>query len=302
MFERFDEALRAQAEEETYRLSWAEVVADREFESDPRQRVLLVQPVLNTADIQPARTAILAVREAVSELGLDADESVQVRITGDVALSYEEMEVVKNQASAAGVASFVLVGVILFFALRSVRLVLSTLVTLLVGLVLTGGWTALAVGRLNMISVAFAVLFIGLGVDFAIHFCMRYRELLTHGAQHMAAIGGAARDVGSSLVLCAGTTAIGFFAFAPTPFVGVAELGIVSGGGMIVSLFCTLTLLPALLSLPPLPRPEPELPAPVWSGKLVELPVRFPRAVRGAAGRASRAAGPHATAGPVCSG
>ena len=283
MFQRFEEALRAEAEGEPYRVSWAEVVANRDFESDPRQRVLLVQPVLNTADIQPARAAILAVREAADGLGLEGDGSVRVRITGDVALSYEEMEVVKSQAAAAGVASFVLVGLILFFALRSLRLVLSTLATLLVGLVLTAGWTALSVGRLNMISVAFAVLFIGLGVDFAIHFCVRYRELLTGGTQHEAAIGGAARDVGSSLVLCAFTTSIGFFAFAPTPFLGVAELGIVSGGGMIVSLVCTLTLLPALLSLPPLPRPEPELPAPVWSGHLVELPVRFPRAVRAAA-------------------
>ncbi|MGI9590346.1 MAG: MMPL family transporter, partial [Myxococcota bacterium] len=283
IFERFDEALRAEVSGEPYRMSWAEVVANRDFESDPRQRVLLVQPVLNTAEIQPARAAIDAVRETVAALGFDRDEAVRVRITGDVALSYEEMEVVKSQAATAGFVSFVLVGFILFFALRSLRLVLSTLATLLVGLVLTGGWTALAVGRLNMISVAFAVLFIGLGVDFAIHFCVRYRELLTGGAGHDSAIGAAAREVGSSLALCALTTALGFFAFAPTPFVGVAELGVVSGGGMIVSFFCTLTLLPALLSLPPLPRAEPALGEPVWSGALAELPVRFPRVVRGAA-------------------
>ena len=283
MFRRFDAALRAEAEGRPYRMSWAEVVASRDIESRPRQRVLLVQPVLNTAELQPARAAILAVRDAVERLGLENDGAIQVRITGDVALSYEELEVVKNQAAAAGLASFVLVALILSFALRSLRLVLALLTTLLAGLLLTAGWTALAVGRLNMISVAFAVLFIGLGVDFGIHFCMRYRELLGAGAGHERALAGTARDVGSSLALCALTTALGFFAFAPTPFVGVAELGIVSGGGMIVSLLCTLTLLPALISVSPPSQPGPKRPVPAWSGRLVDLPVRFPRAVRAAA-------------------
>jgi hopanoid biosynthesis associated RND transporter like protein HpnN len=131
-----------------------------------------------------------------------------------------------------------------------------------------------------MISVAFAELFIGLGVDVGIHFCMRSRERLAEGRGHFDALDDTARDVGPSLSLCAFTTAIGFFAFAPTSFVGVAELGIISGGGMIISLISTLTLLPALLSLPPLPSASPDLPAPVWSGRLVELPVRHPRAVR----------------------
>ena len=283
IFDRFAAAVDANAEGRPYLLSWAEVIADREFEFDPRRRVLLVQPVLRAGDIQPARHAIEAVHEAVAELGLGDADLVRVRITGDVALSYEEMEVVKSQAATAGVASFLLVGLILGFGLRSTRLVLATLVTLVVGLLLTVSFAALTVGRLNMISVTFAVLFIGLGVDFGIHFCMRYREQLTSGVDHLAALCDTARDVGSSIALCALTTAIGFFAFAPTPFVGVAELGIISGGGMFISLLCTLTLLPALLSLPPRPEPRSELRAPVWTGRIAEVPVRFPRAVRGAA-------------------
>ncbi len=283
IFDRFAEAADANVAGRRYELSWAEVIADREFETDPRRRVIFVQPVLRTDDIQPARHAIEAVRAILAEREIEEDGLVQVRITGDVALSYEEMGVVKNQAAAAGVASFVLVALILGFGLRSARLVFAALTTLVVGLLLTAGYTALAVGRFNMISVAFAVLFIGLGIDFGIHFCMRYRERLAAGFDHEAALDDVARDVGSSLALCALTTAIGFFAFAPTPFVGVAELGIISGGGMIISFITTLTLLPALLSLPPRPRPQPELPAPVWTGGVVDLPVRFPRAVRMAA-------------------
>jgi hopanoid biosynthesis associated RND transporter like protein HpnN len=201
-----------------------------------------------------------------------------------VALSYEEMEVVRSQAAMAGLASFVLVGLILSLGLRSARLVLATLLTLLVGLAWTAGFTAVAIGHFNMISVSFAVLFIGLGVDFGIHFGIRYRELASRGVDHGHALGETARSVGSSICLCATTTAIGFFAFAPTDFVGVAELGLISGAGMFISLFCTLTLLPALVSLRPVSF-RTEFPGgPAWKrAGLIALPVRHPRGIRASA-------------------
>ncbi|MBW2716454.1 MAG: MMPL family transporter, partial [Deltaproteobacteria bacterium] len=140
---------------------------------------------------------------------------------------------------------------------------------------------AAAIGHLNMISVCFAVLFIGLGVDFGIHLCIRYRELLAGGLEHAAALRETAGDVGSSIFLCAITTAIGFFAFVPTDFVGVAELGLISGTGMFISLFCTLTLLPALLSLRPLPVGRGYAVGRSWSNaSFANLPLRHPRAIR----------------------
>ena len=82
---------------------------------------------------------------------------------------------VSRQAALAGVASFLMVTLILFFALRSKRLVLGTALTLLAGLAWTAGFATVFIGHLNLISVGFAVLFIGLGVDFGIHFSLRYR-------------------------------------------------------------------------------------------------------------------------------
>ena len=274
------EALDARGQGLPYHLSWAEVLAAREFEGDPRRRVMLVQPTLHVEEIQPAKRAIQAAQRSVRELGLSEAGGVRVRITGDVALSYEEMEVVKRQATTAGIASFLLVGVILGAALRSFWLVFATLFTLVVGLVLTAAFTAVAIGHFNMISAAFAVLFIGLGVDFGIHVCTRYRELLGEGNDHRESLQGTARLVGSSLVLCAVTTAIGFFAFVPTQFVGVAELGLISGAGMLISLFVMLTLLPALLSVLPTPRVGRRFGGASWGGELIELPVRHPRVVR----------------------
>jgi hopanoid biosynthesis associated RND transporter like protein HpnN len=284
IFEQMDEALRAATEGRSYHLSWAEVLAGSRFDAEARRPFLMVQPVLDHQDLQPAKRSILRVREVVRELGLTPANGFNVRVTGDAALSYEEMEVVRNQAAKAGLASFVLVGLILSFALRSVRLVLSTLLTLLVGLVLTTGFTALTIGHLNLISVTFAVLFIGLGVDFGIHLCIRYRELMGGKRSHAEALSETARDVGSSIALCALTTSIGFLAFAPTDFIGVAELGVIAGSGMFISLFCTVTLLPALLSLPPVPAPGSAGGGVSWSSvAFTALPLRHPRLVRATA-------------------
>lgn len=284
LIDRFGAAIEARLDDESFQLSWAEVLARRDFDIDSRRRFLLVQPVLEFNDLQPAKRSITAVRQIARDLGLTPESGVTVRITGDVALSYEDMQTVKSQAIAAGVASFIAVAVILMLGLRSIHLVLSTLVTLIVGLVWTAGFTAAAIGHLNMISVTFAVLFIGLGVDFGIHLCVRYRELMGNGRSHEDALTETASDVGSSVLLCAVTTAIGFFAFVPTDFVGVAELGLISGAGMFISLFCSLTLLPALLSLPPVPAGAGDARSVVWSsGGLVSLPLRYPRTVRGVA-------------------
>jgi hopanoid biosynthesis associated RND transporter like protein HpnN len=284
MFDHFADALDALTAGETYHLSWAEILSEDTVGADARRRFLLVQPVLDYNELQPAKQSILAVRRIAEELGLTPQNGVRVRITGDAALSYEEMEAVRTQAAMAGIASFALVGLLLVLALRSLRLVFSTLFTLVVGLIFTAGFTAVAIGHFNLISVSFAVLFIGLGVDFGIHLCIRYNELLGRGRAHAAALHETTRDVGSSITLCATTTAVGFFTFIPTDFVGVGELGLISGVGMFISLFFTLTLLPALMSVPPVPKGEGKVRGARWSGRgLAELPVRYPRAVRASA-------------------
>jgi hypothetical protein len=154
-------------------------------------------------------------------------------------------------------------------------------VTLAVGLLLTAVFAAYSIGHLNPVSVAFAVLFIGLGVDFGIHLCVHFREHLESTNALDEALRSTARGVGSSLVICAVTTALAFYAFIPTDYRGVAELGLISGTGMFVSLFCSVTVLPALLSQfggTASGRVPKTLPVPVRS--LMTLPLRHARAIR----------------------
>ena len=238
-------------------LSWQSVMSGEP--ETPTRRFIVLKPRLDFSGIGSAQTAIETVRAAAKSTFADLHEPVTVRMTGPVALEYEELASVRQGTRRAGLLAAASVLVILAFALRSARLVAASLATLVAGLVATAAFAALAVGALNLISVAFAVLYIGLGIDFAIHYSLRAREALAHGAGIETALVDAAGDVGASLVLCAVTTSVGFFAFFPTTFRGVSELGLISGVGMYISLAVTLTLLPALLKLFP-PRADKPLP------------------------------------------
>ncbi|MFQ5533883.1 MAG: MMPL family transporter, partial [Sphingomonadales bacterium] len=119
------------------------------------------------------------------------------------------------------------------------------------GVIWTASFATVAIGYLNMISVAFAVLFIGLGIDFGIHFCLRYREEIDRGCENEKALRNSAAGAGLALALCAPTTAVAFYAFIPTAYAGLGQLGLISGTGMFIALAASLTVLPALLTVIP---------------------------------------------------
>ncbi|MDJ0786340.1 MAG: MMPL family transporter [Myxococcota bacterium] len=244
------EVVEAHARGEPTALSWSDWIRG-ETEDAPR-RLLRVQPAYAFDQINPAGASIEALRALIRELDLSAadhPDGPNARLTGVYVLADEESEYVTRQSTVAGMVSFFLVALVIGTGLRSGRVVSAALVTLVAGLAATAGIASLTLGRLNMISVAFAVLFIGLSIDFAIHLGLHVLEQTRAGTPVGKAVRTAARDVGGSLVICATTTAIGFYAFAPTPYRGVAELGLIAGTGMFVSLLANLTLLPALVSL-----------------------------------------------------
>jgi hopanoid biosynthesis associated RND transporter like protein HpnN len=145
--------------------------------------------------------------------------------------------------------------VMLWLAVKSVRLVVAILTTTLVGLLLTTAMGLVTVGRFNLISVAFIPLFVGLGVDFGIQFSVRFRAERLATKDLNAALIAAASGIGGSLTLAAVAITLGFLAFLPTQYVGVSELGIIAGVGMVIGLLLNLTLLPALIALL---RPPPQ--------------------------------------------
>jgi hopanoid biosynthesis associated RND transporter like protein HpnN len=284
VFDSLSLAVRAVLEGRPRPISWAELLVERALPEESSRRLIILHPIYDYESLLPGRAAVRAVRATVAELGLDAEPGLRVRITGNVALNTEEMVLVARQAALGALATFVLVGGILFAALRSRRLVGAILVALLVGLVWTAAFAAFAVGTLNVVSVAFAILFIGLGVDFGIHLGMRYAELAHGGGDDGEVLVRACGSVGGSLLLCAFTTAMGFYVFVPTGYRAVGELGLISGTGMLISLFCTLTVLPALLALwPRSDRGHEWQQAPWVERTLIGIAVRQPRRVQAVA-------------------
>lgn len=255
VLDRVGQATVSVYEEYPLEVSWEEVLLRGSSIDLLTRRVIVTHPVLDFDDAWAAGVPMRAIREEADRLGLSAERGVSVRITGNPALNYEEMIGLAWDIGGAGVFCFLLVAFILYRGFRSWKLAVASIATLLVGLLWTAAWAAAAVGHLNVISISFGILFIGLGVDFCIHLAMRYADLLRGGLDHAAAMREASRSVGGSLVICGATTAIGFIVFVPTVYTGVAELGLISAGGMVVILFLTITFFPAIVTT--WLRPEP---------------------------------------------
>jgi uncharacterized protein len=238
-------------------LSWTQMMTGRKAEPRDLRRFVMTRPVLDFSGLEPGATARVEIRRLAAELGIGPDSGTRLRLTGPVALDDEQFATLREGALRSTVLSVVMVCAILFVALRSAKLVGAIIVTLAAGFMLTAGFAALAIGSLNLISIAFGVLFIGLAVDFSIQFSIRYRDQRHRVGTFPAALRGTALTIGPSLVLAAGATAIGFLSFVPTRYTGIQALGWIAGAGMIIAIAMNFLLLPALLTLLR-PRGEPE--------------------------------------------
>ena len=252
----FDRTMRAALDGNPLPLSWQALLAGPLLEQAGQYRFVLAKPKLDFNALEPGGVATDALRADIAKLTWVAAGRARARVTGSVALADEEFATVAQGAAAGTIGSGLLVMLWLLLAVRSVRLIVPILLTLLLGLSVTIGFAALAVGTLNLISVAFAILFVGIAVDFAIQFSVRYRAArFARPRDPAAALDITARMVGPQILVAASATAAGFLAFVPTSFKGVGELGLIAGFGMLAAFACTLVFLPAALTIM---RPRPE--------------------------------------------
>lgn len=259
---------------EPHELSWIRLLKLGGPSSGSR-RVVLAEPVLDFGSLTPGAEAISAFRTAASNLDIDAEHGLNLRLTGSAVLEHEELQTASGSAVWAGLLATTGVTLLLVWGLGSMRLIAATLLTLLAGLIVTAALATLLVGRLNLISVTFAVLFVGLGVDFGIHLSLRYKEALYRRSNHATALREALAGVGGPLTLSAICAGLGFIAFVPTDYQGLAELGIISAGGMVVAWAMSLILLPALFDLMPpsskAPSPTPPSSATSWTERYANI-------------------------------
>ena len=229
--------------------SWRTLIAGAPAGRQERRRIVLVQPVMDYAALQPGAATGDAIRGVAQSLGLDPAHGITIRLTGPVPLTDEEFATLAEDAHLViGAMVAALLG-ILWLAVRSARVVIAILIMTLLGLFMTAALGLLVTGRFNLISVAFIPLFVGLGIDFSIQFSVRYLAERLSRPDPMASLIAAGSGVGGALALAATAIGVGFFAFLPTSYIGVAELGTIAGLGMIIAFGLSITLLPALLIL-----------------------------------------------------
>jgi hopanoid biosynthesis associated RND transporter like protein HpnN len=215
-----------------------------------------IRPRLDFRALEPGLEASEVVRRVAAEIA--PKYQARVRLTGPVAMSDEQFGTIKENAVRNGIVTLAIVAVILWLALRSGRLIAAVTVNLVVGLALTAALGLMLVGAFNLISVYFAVLFVGIGLDFGIQYSVRYRSERHDLGDLRRAVQQAGFHVGAPLTLAAFATAAGFLSFLPTDYRGVSELGLIAGCGMLIAFATSITLLPALIFvLNPPGEPEP---------------------------------------------
>lgn len=242
-------------------LAWSRLFTTQE--GSHVQRVLTVDPKLDFSRLQPARPAVDALRAAVAEAQADPRfTGVEAGITGDPALRNEELASVVQGLGTSAVASVLLIGALIAFAFRSLRRALVVASVMVVAIAVTAAFGALVFDSFNLVSVGFSVLLVGLGADYASHTLLRGDEALAKGETGLQAARESMDELVLPLGLCAVCTGLGFMAFVPTPFVGMAQLGVLGAVGVFTAFLCSVTLVPAGIAL--LGRPRPPLEVPGW--------------------------------------
>jgi predicted RND superfamily exporter protein len=168
-------------------------------------------------------------------------------LTGEPVLDYDTMQQSTHDATMATVVSLVVCSLIFIYAYGETGRPLKTVVCLILGLGYSMAFTTLSIGHLNILTVTFAPILIGLAIDFGIHLITRYEEEIRHGRPLTEAVDKALVFTGQGIITGALTTAGAFFAMGLTNFKGIQEMGVISGGGMVLCLVPMLTLLPVLL-------------------------------------------------------
>ena len=224
--------------------------SDSAFARAGRQQILTVLPVRNSVGFVPAGAAIAKVRAEIARLkALPEFKGVTAGLTGSPVLENEEMATSQKDITLATCISLALTVILLLLAFRGVLNVIAAMVSLLVAISLSFGFATLAVGHLNILSMVFAIMLIGIGIEYGIQVVLRYQEELRLGAGELPAIEiGLSRNVWA-IVMAAATVASAFLTFVCTDFKGIAELGIIAAGGVAICVAVTFTVLPAMLVL-----------------------------------------------------
>ena len=229
--------------------SWQALVQGSQPKTMQLRHFIEADPVLDFAALQPGRKATDGIQRSAADLKLGDKFGAKIELTGPVAMNDDQFSVIRRSALRDTLTSMLGALIILWLALRSWKIVAAVFFSLTIGLAVTAALGLAMVGAFNLISIAFFVLFVGLGVDFGIQFSVRYRSERYEHQNLRDALRSAARKVGDPLALAAAATALAFFSFLPTSYKGLFELGLIAGCGMLIAFISSISFVPAMLAV-----------------------------------------------------
>ncbi len=220
--------------------------------------------------------SIDALRELIAQSQARHPE-IRIGLTGLPVMENDEMRSSQTAMTKASLLSLFGVACLFVAGFGGLRHPLITVAALLLALGWSFGYVTLAVGHLNILSIAFGVILIGLGIDFGVHYVARYLQLRGTIRSCEEALAETAGGVGPGIVTGALTTAIAFFMAGLTEFTGVAELGVIAGGGILLCCLAAIVVLPAMIQLSDGRRLGQVFPAPLdihaWLSPLFARPL-----------------------------
>ncbi|MDP7029100.1 MAG: MMPL family transporter [Phycisphaerales bacterium] len=169
-------------------------------------------------------------------------------VTGIPAIEADETTQATQDSTIASLVAFGLVTLMLITSFRRIRLPLMAAGSLVIGIAWSFGWVAVSIGHLQLLSMVFSAILIGLGIDFALHLVTRLQAIEDAHDQLPDAMSRVFRDVGPGLLTGALTTAAAFGCTAFSAFLGVAEMGVIAAGGVILCLIAIMSAFPAMLA------------------------------------------------------
>jgi hopanoid biosynthesis associated RND transporter like protein HpnN len=184
-----------------------------------------------------------------------------IGLTGMPVIEYDEMRISQWDMLWTNVVSLVACILLFVAGYGGIRHAGMATAVLLVGMAWSFAFVTLTIGHLNILSSAFAIVLIGLGIDFGIHYVARYLKMRAAGVDTYLSLVRTAADVGPGVVTSGVTTAAAFFMAAVTQFIGVRELGIIAGGGILLCVLSAIVLLPPLILVFDRDRPAAQLPS-----------------------------------------
>ena len=217
------------------------------WEGKKKLLIAAVMPSKVSGEVSRTQGSLARLRQYIHELRASAFSDVKAGVTGQEALNNDEMLTAMADMTKATWVSMLGVLLIMVLFLRGFRHPLIILLSLAVGLCWTFGWTALFIGHLNILSIVFAPMLCGLGVDYAIHWFARYEEERdVSDGNRLAIIKRVMSKSGPGIMLAGLSTAFSFLPFILTGFRGLMELGMITGMGILLIVLADFTVLPAL--------------------------------------------------------